>query len=68
MWAFDGSVDVDADVQIALELRQEISDLSKDAEKDAETVASMANASDDFRKMCAKLKELCSVGQDSGLC
>ena len=60
MWAFDGSIDVESDVQVALELRQEVSEVAKDAEK----VACIAGGSERFKTECAKLRELCACVQD----
>ena len=60
MWAFDETVDVAPDIQIALELRAELHGTVKAAEK----VACVGRGSDSFMGMRSEMHELCKKTKD----
>ena len=60
MWAFNGSVDVDSDVEMLLDLRSEASDTVKAAEK----VMCFVCNSEVFKEICQKLGPLCKEAKE----
>ena len=60
MWAFDGSVDVDADVQIMLECRSELHEIVKAVEK----VSCVGRGSPAFMDMRGRVESLCGKAKE----